>query len=179
LVVGFDDCDEKTEPKSLKGADEHWLAILDEWVALVDDNRISLIYDLSSELNYLKVREKVSLMILEQIYTREMTEETLDMYVDALMEWEYYWDANRSLLDNVERLLKEIKADKNKIGIKESEYDNLKSSDSVEQTLEKQGVIVEQVLGKNYIDLKETSVKRWVELVKLAEEINKERKNGK
>lgn len=181
LVVGFDESNDETEPKKsdLKGADEHWIALLDEWVALVDDTRINMIYDLSSELNYLKIREQVSLMILEQIYTREMDEETFGMYIKSLREWEYYWNSDESLIDNLHRITREIRADRNKIGLKESEYDNLKSKEGVSQTLEKQSVIVEQVLGKNHIDLKTTSVTRWIELVKLSEEINKDRKNGK
>lgn len=178
LVVGYDDLNPKTEPKEkeLEGAEEHWTKILDEWVALVDDSKVSLMYELSSELNYLKMRESISTMLLEQIYSRIMDDETLDKYISALREWEYYWDKKQSHLDNIERLLREIRADKNKIGLRESEYENLQSKNETSQSIEKQSVIVEMILGKNNIDLKTTSVKKWHEIIKLADEVNEQRK---
>lgn len=178
LVVGYDELNPKTEPKKneLDGAEQHWTKILDEWVEIVDDNKVSLMYDLASELNYLKMREAISTMLLEQMYSRIMEDETLEKYIKALKEWEYYWDKNQEHLENIERILKEIKADKNKIGLKESEYESLQSKNEESQSIEKQSVIVEHILGKNNIDLKTTSVKKWYEIIKLADQVNQERK---
>ena len=113
-----------------------------------------------------------------------MDEETIDMYAEALAEWRYKWNKKQNKYQNLKRLLNQLKVSKNKIDLKLDELKTLKEENDLEgddTSLEKQAVVLEQITGKNNIDIKTTSAKKWLEIAKLAESINEQRRksNGK
>ena len=84
----------------------------------------------------------------------------------------------------MERLLKQLKRSENKIELKLDELEKLKKENDITDdvsSLEKQAVALEQITGKNNIDTEKTSVRKWVEITKLSESINEQRRkaNGK
>lgn len=166
-------------------AEQRWKDIFDEWVELCDDNTISYYYQLILEVTYLETRYYVVKEMLWQIYKRfpnAMSEETLDMYIKELAKWKYIYNKENDTLDEISRLLDQHNASKNKLGIKKDELERMRNENDYEDahTLEAQAVILEQITGKNNIDIDTTSVLKWLEIGKLATSINEQRrKNGK
>ena len=180
LVVEYNGYDEIKVPK---GANERWEEIKNEWIKLLDDNTITYYYQLILECVYLQTRYSVVKDLLQIIYSRDMDNETMDSYIEALGKWRYKWNRKNDKLVELKRLLNQLKASENKIALKLDELDSLKKENSFDDnptSLEKQAVILEQITGKNNIDLDSTSVRKWVEIGKLASEINEQkRKNGR
>jgi len=178
LVVEFDGYNEVAIPK---GANERWQEIKKEWVELIDDNTIAYYHQLISEVVYLQTRYEVSGMLLKEIFERTMHEETLEVYINALKEWKYIWNRKASKLVEIKRLLQQRKASENKLNLKLDELKDLQKeneNDDDATTLEKQAVILEQITGKNNIDINTTSVRKWLEINKLATEINEQRRKA-
>lgn len=180
LVVGYNGYDDIKVPK---GANERWQEIKNEWVKLLDDNTIAYYYQLILECVYLQTRYSIVKDLLHIIYSRDMDDETMDSYIEALGKWRYKWNRKNDKLVELQRLLNQLNASENKINLKLDELESLKNENSFEDnptSLEKQAVILEQITGKNNIDLDNTSVRKWVEIGKLANEINEQRrKNGR
>ena len=182
LVVGWDGYEEIKVPK---GANERWQDIRNEWIELLDNNTIAYYYQLVLECVYLQTRYNVVKQLLQIVWNREeWDEESERIYVGALAEWKYKWNPKEDKATEIERLLKQLKRSENKISLKLDELEKLKEEhdmDGEASTLEKQAVTLEQITGKNNIDIKTTSAKKWIEITKLAESINEQRRkaNGK
>ena len=175
LVVGFDGYKDIKLPK---GAKERWKEIFDEWIKLSDNNTIIYYYQLISEVVYLETRYIVAEALLLQIYQRDMDEQTLDMYIEMLKAWRYNYNKENNKLDELTRLFEQHHASKNKLGLKRSELEVLQKDNDGDdvQTLEAQAVILEQITGRNNIDPKTTSVLKWIEICKVADSINTQRR---
>lgn len=181
LVVGYDGYEDIKVPK---GANERWQEIRNEWIDLMDNNVIAHYHNLVLECIYLETRYNVVEFLLRNIFQRDMSEETLKTYTDMLKEWKYVWNHKADRLTEIERLLRKLKGSKNKISLKLHELKTLKEENELSgeaTSLEKQAVILEEITGRNNIDIKTTSVKKWIEISKRATEINEQRrkKNGK
>ena len=175
LIVGFDGYKDVKVPES---ANERWKEIYDEWIKLIDNNTITYYYQLILEVTYLQTRYDVSKMLLFQIYNQEsMSESDLDKYIDSLSRWDYYFDKKKDKLDEIQRLMNQNKASENKLNLKKSELEEMANENTEEEkTLEGQAVILEQITGKNNIDVEKTSVAKWIEIGKLATQINEQRR---
>ena len=179
LVVGYNGYDDIDVPK---GANERWDAIKNEWIKLLDDSTIAYLYQLTLEIVYLQTRFNVSRELLKMIWERDdMNEETFEVYIEALGQWNYNWNKKNEKNVEVKRLLNQLKASQNKITLKIDELEKIKSENDngdIESSLEKQAVALEQITGKNNIDLDTTSVKKWIEICKLGESINEARRKA-
>ncbi len=182
LIVGWDGYEEIEVPK---GANERWQDIRNEWIDLLDNNVIAYYYQLVLESVYLQTRYNVVKQLLNMIWMRdEFDEEAEKIYVGALAEWKYKWNPKQNKTKEMERLLKQLKRSENKIELKLDELEKLKKENDITDdvsSLEKQAVALEQITGKNNIDTETTSVRKWVEITKLSESINEQRRkaNGK
>ena len=111
-----------------------------------------------------------------------MDDESLDIYIGALKEWRYFWNKKATKINEVERLLKQLKKSQNKITIKLDDLEKIRKEHNLDDkdasTLDKQAVTLEQITGKNNIDTRTTSVNKWVEISKLAESINEQRRKS-
>jgi hypothetical protein len=175
LVVGFDGYQDIKTPKDIE---QTWKSIFDEWVKASDNSTIIFYYQLISEVAYLETRYIVAEALLLQIYQRDMDEETLDMYIGMLKNWKYIYNKNNNKLDELTRLFAQHNASMNKIGLKRSELKELNkgNEDGESNSLESQAVALEQILSRNNIDTKTTSVLKWIEICKVADTINNQRK---
>ena len=158
---------------------------MSEWIDLLDNNVIAYYYQLVLESVYLQTRYNVVKQLLNMIWMRdEFDEEAEKIYVGALAEWKYKWNPKQNKTKEMERLLKQLKRSENKIELKLDELEKLKKENDITDdvsSLEKQAVALEQITGKNNIDTETTSVRKWVEITKLSESINEQRRkaNGK
>lgn len=175
LVVGYDGYRDVKVPE---GAEERWTAIFDEWVKLSDSNEMIYYYQLVSEVAYLEMRYYVVKVLLLQIYERDMDEKTLDMYIEMLKGFKYHYNKENDKLDELTRLFNQHQASENKLGIKKSELEHMQEEHQYDeaQTLEQQAVVLEQITGRNNIDVYTTVVAKWIEIGKLATSINAQRK---
>lgn len=178
LVLGYDGYKDVEIPIN---AGERWKNIFDEWVKLCNNNTMMYYYQLILEVAYLETRYKVSKTMLYQIYSRDMNEKTLDLYIEELKHWRYFYNKENDKKSEVKRLFDQRRASKNKLGLKKSELKEMQMEENQEeQTLVGQAVILEQITGKNNIDVKTTSVAKWLEIGRLASKINEhKRRNGK
>ena len=182
LIVEWDGYEEIEVPKD---ANERWQDIRNEWIDLLDNNVIGYYYQLVLESVYLQTRYNVVKQLLNMIWMRdEFDEEAEKIYVGALAEWNYKWNPKQNKTKEMERLLKQLKRSENKIELKLDELEKLKKENDITDdvsSLEKQAVALEQITGKNNIDTETTSVRKWVEITKLSESINEQRRkaNGK
>tara|TARA_R110002020_G_scaffold334555_3_gene549819 strand:+ start:9742 stop:10365 length:624 start_codon:yes stop_codon:yes gene_type:complete len=181
LVVGYNGYKDIKVPK---GANERWQEIKKEWIKLLDNNVIAYYHQLLLECVYLETRYNVVEMLLKQIFERQMDDETLGKYKESLLEWKYKWNEKQDKYQNLKRLLNQLKSSKNKIDLKIDELKTLREENELEgeaTSLERQAVVLEQVTGKNNIDIKTISAKKWLEISKMASEINEQRRkvNGK
>jgi len=182
LVVDYNGYDDIDIPKD---ANERWEAIKNEWVKLLDDATTAYYYQLVLEVVYLQTRYNVVKQLLKIVWDREdMDDESLAIYIGALGEWHYFWNEKATKANEVERLLKQLQRSQNKITLKLDELEKMKEEHNLDEdasTLDKQAVTLEQITGKNNIDTRTTSVSKWVEISKLAESINEQRRksNGK
>lgn len=181
LVVDYDGYSEIKVPK---GANERWQAIRNEWIRLIGDNEVAYFYDLILESVYLQTRYNVVKGLLERMFVRDdMVGETLELYIGMLSQWRFFWKEKLSKNDNIEKLLKQLKASQNKISLKLSEIEDLKvkyEANEDDFSLEKQKLIIEQSTGIK-IDLKKDSVKTWIEACKMHQDMVEQRRkaNGK
>lgn len=163
------------------GAKQRWVKIFDEWVKLCDSSTMFYYYQLLSQVAYLEIRYLVVKVMLYQMYSRDMSDKTLDWYIEELKEWRYFYNKENDKLLEIKRLLHLHRASTNKLGLKKSELEMMQKENGQEeaQSLEKQAAHLEQVTGKNNIDTKITSVKKWLEIIQIANRINEQRrKNG-
>lgn len=179
LVVGYDGYKDIQVPK---GANERWQEIKNEWVKLLDDNVIIQYYQLILETTYLQTRYNVVKSLLEQIYKRDMDSETMESYIEALAKWKYHWNKKNEKLVEIKRLLKQLKASQNKISLKLDLIEKMQKENNFTDdvsSLEKQQVVLEKITGIR-INIKKDSTAKWIEICKLATEINEQkRRNGK
>ena len=179
LVVDYNGYDDITIPK---GANERWAAIKNEWVKLLDNSTIAYYYQLVSETVYLQTRYNLSKQLLQRIWEREdMDEDTLNGYIEGLKVWRYFWNKKATKINEIERLLNQLKKSQNKISLKLDELKKLKDENGLDEdvaTLEKQAFNLEQITGKDNIDLDKTSVIKWIEISKGAELINEQRRKA-
>jgi len=180
LVVDYNGYDDIVVPKD---ANERWEAIKNEWVKLLDDATTAYYYQLVLEIVYLQTRYNIVKQLLKIVWDREdMDEGSMKIYIHALKEWRYFWNEKATKTNEVDRLLKQLKRSQNKITLKLDELEKMREDNNMDDedasTLDKQAVTLEQITGKNNIDTRTTSVSKWVEISKLAESINEQRRKG-
>ena len=181
MVVGYDGYKDFKPPK---GANERWQAIRKEWLELVDDSEMAYYHNLVSECIYLETKRDAVKFILENIFRRNMSPLTFRTYANSLSDWGYKWNFKNDKLTELKRQLKIVRISENKLSLKLDElksYRESKNMSSEATSLEKQAVILEEASGRNHIDIKTTSVKKWVAISKRAEERQNQLKksNGK
>lgn len=179
LIVGFDDYEiVEFDEKELS---DLWTSIYEEYCKLTEDNKSLLYFAVFQELLYLRTRYEVAGLLIMQL-SKGIDDEIVRLkYINALRLWKYKIDKEKPLIDELERMVNQLKASTNRINIKQSELDNLKVTEKDKLTIIEQTVKLEQALGRNEIDLKRTVVAKYIALFKEVKALNQARKknNGK
>lgn len=154
-----------------------WGDIYKEYCELTNDNRALEYYRLNSELLYLETRRQVAGKLFSQIAMRNMPREIFMEYIKEFHSWGFRYKKNRKVLADMEDLGRQIKATGNRISITRAKLESFKTT-SKTIPLDKQVLDVEQALGKNSIDIKETTVVKWVYMFEKIRKMNAERKKS-
>lgn len=180
LVVGYDGYDKVKY--DVKQAKENWDNIFEEYFKLKGDNKTLLYLEIQSELLYLKARFQTASMLLGRLEKGVLNDELRIQFIEHLADWNYVINREKPLDNEIERMYRQLMASKNKINLKEQELKDLNiGGDKSNMSLIEQTIKLEQALGRNEINLKTTTLEKYIGLIKEVEEINRARKkkNGK
>jgi hypothetical protein len=181
LIVGYDGYqDIKIEHEDIESV---WQDIHEEYVKMSGDNSTKLYYELINEVLYLETRYKVVMDLLSSLAENSMSDQMISAYIKELRQWKYKIDDSKPFEDEMDKMVRQLKASENKIRLKKDELEKLKenNNDGESMSLIKQTVKLEQALERNNIDTKKTSVTKWIALLEEIKEINAQRQknNGK
>jgi len=179
LLVDFDEYkDVKFDEKE---ASEIWQKIFEEYSKLTEDNKALLFLAIHQQLIYLRTRYEVARTLLMQLVNGVEKKDIRFGYFKALAEWNYNINTEKPLHEELERMFMQLKASTNKINIKQSELDDLKVNEGEKLSIIEQGLKLELALDKNDINLKTTSVTKFIAMFKEVRLRNEARKknNGK
>lgn len=153
--------------------------IYEEYVNLIGDNTTLIYYELIKDVLYLETRYKVVSSLMKNMTSTPMNKETRKAYIGALRKWRYKIDEKKDFGDEMIRVVRQLKASKNALKIKQSELKALreKNDNGSNLTLVQQEVKLEQALSRNNVDTKKTSVTKWVYMIKEIEVINQANRN--
>lgn len=154
--------------------EEVWGVIYKEYCELTNDNRALEYYRLKSELVYLETRRQVVGKLFSQITMRNMPREVFMEYIKEIRSWEFKYKKNRKVLSEMENLGRQIKATGNRIAMTKSKLNSFETG-SNPVPLEMQALNVEHALGKNSIDLENTSVVKWIYMFEKIKKISQQR----
>ena len=156
-----------------------WEQIYTEYADLTDDNSTFRYMRLKARLIYLETRLFMCSGLILQMTSRAMPPKTTEAYIQAIRDWGIPYNKNKRDYAELEKAQRELNFSKNELELKNNELKEMQG-DGKPQPLEKQIVMLEQALGRNLIDPKKTSVKKWVYLMDLVKQKNSQqsRKNG-
>ena len=176
LVIGADEYAEdfETLPINEELAAKYWATIYDEYCKLSEDNKSLMYFGLCSELLYLETRFKMTSMLLGQLIKRlDESDEVIELYLKELDGWGYKINRDKNITEQINLMFVKLKQSQNKIRLKTDEVESYKPEDDDEpMTLMDQVIALELALGKNKIEPKETSVERWVGMIKNLKQTN-------
>lgn len=180
LYLDFDEYNEVEVEEKMKDV---WESLLEEYSNLTGDNSTIRYYDLIREIIALESRFDVVNTLLQMINIGGMSREMLISYSKALKVWKYNLNVDKPLKDEIAKLIKQLKQSKNKIRLKLEEKKEIeKSNEGESMSLVEQQVAIEDALDKNEVNLKTTTVAKWLAMIKkikLKQEQLKKAKNGK
>lgn len=172
LVMGWD---EYTDIKfDREEAVKIWGGIYNEYCKLTSNNKALRFYSLTHRLIYLETRKEIGRRLLSQLILRDMNKETFDEYIGALKDWDFPYSKEKRDIGELEKMSRLLRAADNEIGIIMAKLKDMKEV-SEEIPFEKQVIKLEQALGRNSIDPRETSVKKWIYMMQEVKEINEQR----
>lgn len=169
LVVGYDGYCKVEFDKEL--AEKRWTEIHEEYCSLTNNNKTLMYLSLYKEILYLKTKQFVSSTLTELLIKVRLDVDTLRKYAKELSNWGYELDLEGDIPNQIHSIAKKIRFSENKLKLKESQLKELTSDtdDSEKTTLIEQTVRLEQILSRNEIDLKKTSVSKYIALFKEAD----------
>lgn len=172
LVVGWEYGEVKLDQEEV---DRVWGGIYNEYCTLTSNNKAITYYRSVQRLMYLRTRKEIGARILIQISIRNMKPKIFIGYVDALRDWDFKYEGEKRDQNKIKDLGRQIRACDNEIGLLQDKLSRMVESGEG-MPFEKELVKVEQALGRNAIDPRKTSVKKWVFLLDEIKEINQQRR---
>jgi hypothetical protein len=177
LVIGYDyDNDVSINTRKREQLKEEWKVLFDEYLQLKNDQ--SVINNLRKRMKIAELRNKLFWGgTWLRLFINNQTKEN----AKGLGDWGFKIDSTKDINKEVERIIRSLKSLKTRINIEVSKYEKRleKASKQEKNSIDDQVVNVAKVLDLKFpIDLKETTISRWVSYTKQAESIIKKRKNG-
>lgn len=163
------DWNERDEVKVPDGADALWEQIQEVWHEKTHNNEAMMRNALVSELDYLERRLFVVSVLIHSINESNKVDFGIE-----LNGWGFRFNAKKTVKSQLKNLNKQVRAAKTKIGLKQSELEQMDSGQAPMGIL-KQKIKLERALGLK-IDIKTTAVDEWLALYDELIELNE---NGK
>ena len=138
-----------------------WSDITNEYSGLVKNNKTIGYFEKVVDLSDLTVRFEMGKTLIEQLAERPlMSDDTKKLYITELRHWRFYINESNALLDEVNKVIKQLKAIRMKIQLLNSEVSKYEESKG-ETDIMKIKVAVQNVIKRD-IDLKKISIKEWI-----------------
>lgn len=164
--------DEESDVKFYRDeAAKIWAGLYNEYCTLSNNNNVLEYYRVAQRLMYCETRKFVGQTVLSQIAMRKMKSSVFEKYLEKLKSWGFNYISETRNEKAVKDLERQIRACDNEIGLKRDTLDKLRQKGEP-MTLEEQTVKVEQALGRNMVDPRETSVLKWHYMMKEINAIN-------
>lgn len=170
--------DEYSKPlKETPEMHERWKIIYDEYCKLTKDNKTLFYYELLMDIAYYKTRYEVVLKLINQLVLGDKNKERVDMYIDEINQWKFDMSKDLPLIDEVQKVLRNLKLSKNKIEAKEAELEAMTEKND-EEPISFYSYIakLERASGRNEINPKKTSVEKFVAIINDTKEINEQKR---
>ncbi|WP_394749534.1 hypothetical protein [Spongiimicrobium salis] len=156
-----------------------WPEIINEYYEILDDSDAYENFRLQGEIGALESKMYICSMIMDAILTNSMTEESRKEHFKELAAWGFAFNQSK-VESELERFNVWLLSIKTKIGFIKNDLKKIQTGKKVKTRIEKAQVNLENATGRNNIDLKTTSVAKWIELIKSAEEMaSQKRKNNR
>lgn len=174
LIKGFNGRNEIKIPDVLS---EVYNDIINEYCELIGSRKAIQYYELLSTISRLETRYlSVSILIYSLEY--ETGKHIIDSIVDELHRWGFHINKKESLQSQIPKLKRQLRSSKTKINRKIEELEEYED-DSESPDIIQQKLVLENILGKNNINLKKISALEWVKMNKLSSTISKNRNRGR
>jgi len=147
-------------------APEIFDSIQEDYYKLVKTHRSQDYFELLVEISDLKARHDAVIALAKSL---ELTEddEVRSMIYDEISNNRIAIRRNLDHSSQIDSILAQLRGLKTKIGKKELDLEKYKKEDGDEQSIFKQKINLEKILEVK-INLKETVLKEWAELIKMA-----------
>ena len=162
LVVGWNEYDKLTIDRDK--AVEKWGQIYNDYCKLTSNNKAIAYYRNSQRLLFLETRQEVCGKMLVQMAMRDMRPEMFLKYIEVLRSFDIPYSTDEKNLRDMEDAVMFLKASKNNIELLRHEIKTMVETGE-HIPFEKELVSVEQALGRNEVDPRKTSVKKWVYMI--------------
>jgi hypothetical protein len=161
------DWDEYSEVKiNEELAEQNWKEIFDEYCKLTDDNKIIMFYDVHQDLMKMKAKKYTILKLLE-VFTTVFEKDHQDQFLQLFKDFGYPMDLSKGINEEIDRIQKRMIFFQNAINIKQKEFDSLKGGEGGEEMPFMQQVVqIEKATGRDNIDIRKTSAKKWIYILK-------------
>lgn len=163
---------------------EVWGSIYNEYCLLTSNNKALMYYKNRQKLMFLETRNEVCGKMIVQMAIRNMKKEMFLEYIKTLRNFKVPYEKDVKDVECLETASRFLKGSINEIELLRNEIENMVETGE-HVPFEKEIISVEQSLGRNVIDPKTTSVKKWIFMIEkireMAEEQRKRnlaRKNG-
>lgn len=144
--------------------------IMNEYCELTGDNKSLQYYELVVEVNELQFDYDVSAALLGTLLT-EMTKETRKEVVRELGHRRFLLDDGKPFHEEFKRLERQLRQRKTKLNRKKSELEEFRNEEGDVISIQRQKINLMRTTDLKEINLRKTSVKEWVEICNIADEI--------
>lgn len=155
--------------------DSIWNELFKEYITLKDDKEIRLSFKQLAIIDKLEKKLVICKSLIEGLIYQSTVKGQIK-YIKELSAWGYPIDRNKSLKDEIDRVIRNLKTLQSSIKIKRVAFEKIHKKELTQEkiNLDKEIVAVEQTLGggKN-IDAEKTMLSKWIEYVRKAKEISK------
>lgn len=151
-----------------------WSDLFNEYCEISDNYESQEHLKQLAEYDELVQKYVVCSMLLENLFTG-LDSETEQQYFKELAAWGFAFNQSK-LLTESKRASVWLKSIKTKIGMLKSDINTYQSKTTKSERLERQQVKLERISGKNNIDIKTTSVTKWLEIIKDCEETARQKR---
>jgi len=155
---------EEIEVDEIK-AENLWKDIYDEYCQLSDDNKIIMFYDTYNDLNKMQTKKALIQQLL-LLFVGINDKEVFDKYNLVFTELGYPLLWEKGIEAEFKRITNAMRRFDNMINIKQSQLDSLKPEGGPGTPFLEQVVQIENMRKMGAIDLRKTSAKKWIYILK-------------